>query len=167
VDSGITGLIESKAMLSLTHPTSCAPGRAPGGLADGPCLDAMFKTATSDALRQGRVGRLVSEFLDRAEKTESPPQRGGSHRVGSARSKECPSTDLHLHGRAELAGDARDDGQVAALHFRATLHDLPDRTDRVDDGRSRGVGHESRQRFERPATVRFYGQREHIGLRRR
>jgi hypothetical protein len=33
----------------------------------------MFKTATSDALRQGRVGRLVSEFLDRAEKTEPPP----------------------------------------------------------------------------------------------
>src|SRR5882724_8055894 len=75
--------------------------------------------------------------------------------------------DLHLNRPAGLVGGAGRDHKIAALGLRIALHDLPDRTDRVDDSRSRRIGHECGQRLERSAAVRPSGKREHVGLLRR
>src|SRR5216684_6165195 len=57
--------------------------------------------------------------------------------------------ELHLNRPAGLVGGTRHDHKIAALGLRIALHDLPDRTHRVDDSRSRRIGHACGQRLAR------------------
>src|SRR5262249_5328405 len=50
---------------------------------------------------------------------------------------------LHLHRSAEVPGRTGRDHQIAALQFVLTTHELPDRSDRVDDRRAGWISHEA------------------------
>ncbi len=55
---------------------------------------------------------------------------------------------LYLNRRFVLCGGAASDHQIPAWRLVLCLHYLPDRTQRVDDRRSCGVGREGCERLE-------------------
>ena len=50
---------------------------------------------------------------------------------------------LHLHRSAEVPDRTGRDHQIAGLHIVLAAHELPDRSDRVDDRRAGWIRHEA------------------------
>src|SRR5690348_13500165 len=63
------------------------------------------------------------------------------------------SQDLYLHRCAWLVYRARDDDKILALTSVSGLHELTDRSDRIDDRRSRWIGHEGGERLQNAGAV--------------
>src|ERR1700758_4128887 len=76
------------------------------------------------------------------------------------------SWDLHLHRRAKLRTACWHDREIARLCFNITLHELPNRTDGIDDRRTSGVRHEGLQRLQCARAIRVLGERKDVGLLR-
>src|SRR2546425_10768095 len=76
------------------------------------------------------------------------------------------SSGLDLDRSAVLARGPGCDHQITALRALFTPEDLPDRAHGVDDGGSRRVGGERRQRLQDAAVVRLRRGPQHVGAPR-
>src|SRR6476620_11633111 len=71
---------------------------------------------------------------------------------------------LHLYCLSERRCISGGNDQIAPLRGCGIVDDLPDRTRRIDNGRSCRIGHEGRQRLQGAAAVHAIRQREHVFL---
>src|ERR1700722_3460540 len=76
------------------------------------------------------------------------------------------SMPLNLHDGARLGGGALRYHQIAPFVLALARHQLTDRPDGVDDGRTGGVGHEGRERLQRTVAIGAVGEADEVGLLR-